>query len=202
MRKQIEAKDLLGYPAVYDVGMRQVTSLSKPVLTLADYPGFRIRVPKAKISVDLFATLGATPVPLDGTEIYTGLQTHLVDGQESPLATIESFKLYEVQKFISMTNHMWSAYWLIANPAAIAALPANIRPVVVRNNQKSALLERKDIAAMNDGLKSKLESQGMTFHTVDVAPLRAKLRPYYARLRADFGETAWNLLEKTSGKLT
>ena len=77
--------------------------------------------------------MGASPTPITFAEVYTALQNHTVDGQENPFAIIDTAKLYEVQKYLSVTNHMWSAYWLLGNQEAWKALPPDIQAVVGRN---------------------------------------------------------------------
>ena len=96
----------------------------------ADLHGFKIRVPPSPISLSMFKDLGAAPMTLNAAEIYTALQTHLADGQENPLGTIEANKMYEVQKYCSMTSHMWCGYWVLANGSAWKAMPAKSQDTV------------------------------------------------------------------------
>ena len=183
--------------------MRQTISRVKPLKSLEDFAGFKIRVLTSKIVIDLFTTLGASPTPLPGggPEFYTALQTGLVDGEDFPLATLETSKHYEIAKYVALTNHLWVGYRLLGNGDAMAALPADVRTVVVRNNKKYAALERQDMATFDESLKQTIAGQGMVFNSVDTRPFRAKLAPYYARWRPQFGEVAWTLLEKSVGKL-
>jgi len=99
--------------------------------------------------------------------MYVAMQTHIVDGQDSPLATIESFRLFEVQKYISITNHIWGGYWIAANAEAWNALPDDIRGIVSRNFLKYVMLERRDIHILNVSLADKLRRQGMAFNDAD-----------------------------------
>ena len=85
--------------------------------TPEDLKGYRIRVPVSPIFTSLFKALGANPTSINFNELYTALQTRLVDGQENGLVAIESGKLYEVQKYVSETNHIWDPFWLIREPA-------------------------------------------------------------------------------------
>jgi TRAP-type C4-dicarboxylate transport system substrate-binding protein len=181
--------------------MRHTTTSSRPIRTAADWAGIKIRTPPAKISVDLFATLGASPTPLDSSETYTSLQTHLIDAEESPLTTIEAQHFYEIQRYLSLTNHQWAAYWLIGNLEAVNALPPDIRAVLDQVTAKYSLLERRDVNEADLALIDKLKRQGMIVNTPDTASMRAKLGPYYARWKNELGATAWGLLEAKVGKL-
>ena len=90
-----------------DHGFRQITMKSKPINTPDDLKGVKIRLPVAPLFIALFQHLGASPTPINFGEVYSALQTGLVDGQENPLILIDTAKLYEVQKYCSMTNHIW-----------------------------------------------------------------------------------------------
>jgi tripartite ATP-independent transporter DctP family solute receptor len=200
IRKEFAAKGLYVFEKGWTYGFRETTSSSRPIRNAADFTGFKMRVSTA-IVADLFRTLGASPVPLDAVELYTSLQTHVVDGQETPLSVIESYRLYEVQKYLSLTNHIMTAGWLVANAEAWNALPPDIQEIVKRNAAKYALMERKDLLVLNTSLGDKLTRQGFTINTADTASMRARLGPYYARQKSEFGNTAWTLLESAVGKL-
>ena len=200
VNKEILAKGLYCFDRPFLNGMRQITSSVKPIADVADVEGLKIRTPPNKLAVDLFRTLGASPPPMNFTELYTALQSHIVDAQENPVAIIEVARLYEVQKFLSVTNHMWSAEFLIGNADAWAALPTDIQEICRTGFAKYLMLERNDVAKLNDTLTEQLGKQGMAVNTIaDPAAFRAKLAPFYARWKAEFGTTAWDLLESGSG---
>ncbi|MDE8350328.1 MAG: TRAP transporter substrate-binding protein [Acidocella sp.] len=123
-------------------GFRQITSSAKPVREPGDLKNFKIRVPNAPLLTTLFKSLGAYPTPIDFSEVYTALQTHLVEGQENPLAIIDTAKLYEVQKYCALSQHVWDGYWILGNPAAMKALPAATQEIVMHEFGQSALAER------------------------------------------------------------
>jgi TRAP-type transport system periplasmic protein len=189
------------FPTMWENGMREVTSGSKPILKVDDLQGFKIRTPPGRLWVDLFKSLGAAPVPLNFNEVYTGLQTKVIDGQENPYAVIELSRLFEVQKYLSVTNHMWSGFWLVSNNDSWNALPPDIKAIVTRNATKYALLARADTARLNGSLLDKLGRRGMTVEHPDLAGFRNKLADFYKRWKAEFGSQAWAELEKYSGNL-
>jgi tripartite ATP-independent transporter DctP family solute receptor len=202
LRKLIVDKGIFAMPRVFNFGMRQVTSSSHPIRNAADFAGFKIRTPPAPISVDLFKTLGASPTPIVFPELYLALQTKVVDGQETPYSTIDVAKFNEVQKYMSVTNHMATIFWFLGNMEAWNALPPTVQASILRHADRAALLERRDTEQQSVATADKLRREGMVFNTADAESMRAQLKPFYGRWKSEFGATAWDLLEKTAGKLT
>src|SRR6202023_101996 len=124
---------------IWDNGFRQITTSTKPIVTPADLQGMKIRVPVSALWTSLFKSLGASPTGINFAEVYSALQTKLVDGQENPLAIIYAAKLYEVQKYCSLTNHMWDGWWFLANKAAWDKVPATIQEIVAKRINEAAL---------------------------------------------------------------
>ena len=180
---------------------RQVTSWTHLINTAHDFVGFKLRTPTSRIVVDLFRTLGASPVPLDSNALYTALQTHVVDGEEFPIQVIAAYRLYEVQKYLSATNHIYSTLWLAANMDAWNALPGDIQETVKRNSNKYVMLERNDMHISIGSVADKLRRQGLIFNECDTASMRTKLAPYYTRCKNELGATVWSFLEAEVGKL-
>src|SRR4029079_5522671 len=116
----------------------------------------------SKIVVDLFKTLGASPVSLAAAEIYTALKNNLVDGTATGLAAIEAFKLYEVQKFVSLTNHAWSGLRVAASSDSWKKLPADLQAIVERNNTAFAAANRRDLGAADAATRTRLTQQGIS----------------------------------------
>ncbi len=134
VRGEIDKRGLYAFSKMYDNGYRQITSATKPVKTPEDLNGFKIRVPVSPLWTSLFKAFGASPTAINFSEVYSALQTHVVDGQENPLALIDTAKLYEVQKYVAITNHMWDGFWLLANKKAFEAL----RPTSARSSRRSS----------------------------------------------------------------
>ena len=203
VRDAIRGVGLYVHPKMWENGMRQITSSTKAIHTVSDLAGFKIRTPAGELWVDLFKSLGAAPAPLNFSELYTALQTHVFDGQENPYAIIDVGRLYEVQKYLSVTNHMWSAFHFLGNQEAWNAMPRDVQSIVERNLTKYALLQRRDTQLRNDSLSDKLARRGMAINRADTSGFRAKLSTsgFYTKWQGKFGAQAWSLLEKTSGKL-
>ena len=126
-----------------------------------------------------------------------------MEGEENPLPIIATAKLYEVQKYISLTSHVWDGYWILGNRAAWERLPADIRTIVTREFEKAAMLQRADIAKLSNSLRDDLKSKGITFVDVDREAFRAALArtSFYHDWKGKYGDEAWGLLEKSVGKL-
>jgi len=200
---QISAKGLLTVGKAWNNGFRQITSSEKPIKTPADLAGFKIRVPSAPLLTSLFKGLGAYPTPIDFSEVYTALQTHLVQGEENPLPIINSAKLYEVQKYCSLTSHVWDTYWILGNPSAFRALPDDVQGIVVKEFNTAAIAERAATQALGDTLRASMGAQGMTFIDVDKSAFRAALSQagFYSDWKQKFGTQPWSLLEQSVGTL-
>ena len=203
VRKQIEAAGLVVMDKIWDNGFREITSSTKPIRAASDLEGFKIRVPVGDMWISLFRALGASPDGISYNEVYSALQTHIVDGQENALAVIDASKLYEVQKYCSLTNHMWDGFWFLCNKRAWQRLPADLQGIVAKHVNAAALAERSDVGKLNASLQSSLQKHGLVFNTADAASFRAKLKSagYYAAMKRRFGDAEWALLEQTTGPL-
>ena len=203
VRAAIARVGLVAFDRIFDNGFRQTTTSTKPIAAPADFAGLKLRVPSSPLWTSMFKAFGAAPTTINISETYSALQTHVVEGQENPLAVISTAKLYEVQKYCSMTNHMWDGYWFLANRRAFDALPAGLREIATRHVNQAALAERADVRKLNDSLQSDLEAKGLAFNAPDPAPFREALRTagFYAEWRARYGPDAWAILEKASGEL-
>jgi TRAP-type transport system periplasmic protein len=204
IRGEIAKRGLVAMERIWDNGFRQTTTSTKPIVTPADFEGIKLRVPVSPLWTGMFQALGAAPISINFSEVYSALQTHIADGEENPLAVIDAAKLYEVQKFCSLTNHMWDGFWLLANRRAFERLPEDARTIVAREFNSSALDERRDVAKLNGELKDKLAGVGMQFNSIEPEPFRARLKAagFYKDWRARFGDEAWQTLEAAVGELS
>jgi TRAP-type transport system periplasmic protein len=205
VRTQIAAKaGLVPMERMWDLGFRQTTTSNHPVRDAADLVGLKLRTPIAPSLISLFKALKAAPVGMQYGEVYSALQTHIVDGQENPLSQVEAGKLYEVQKYCSMTNHVWDGYWICCNADAWNALPPDLQKIVGSCFNDVALEQRSDIAKLNATMRDTLTGKGMVFNDTTPDTFRAQLREakFYAEWRAKLGDEAWTLLEKAVGKVS
>jgi tripartite ATP-independent transporter DctP family solute receptor len=203
VRAEIAKRGLYAFPTMWDNGYRQITSSTKPIRTPEDLAGFKIRVPPSPLWTGMFKAFGASPTSINFNEVYSALQTHIVDGQENPLAIIDSGKLFEVQKYLSVTNHMWDGFWFLANRRAFEALPEEARMIVEREFNAAGMAEREDVAKLNATLQGALAARGLEFVPTDPAAFRAALKKagFYNEWREKFGAQAWSTLEGSVGSL-
>lgn len=203
VRSKIGEAGLVSVCRAWDNGFRHVTSSTREIRKPEDLKGFKIRVPQAPMLTSLFQALGAGPAPINFNELYSSLQTKVVEGQENPLPIIATAKLYEVQKSISLTGHVWDGYWILGNRRAWERLPADLRAIVEREFNRSGVDQRADIARLSASLREDLKGKGLNFIDVDRQAFRAALAKtsFYGDWKAKYGEQAWSLLEKFSGKL-
>ena len=203
VRADIGKTGLYPMRRIWDEGFRQTTSSSKQINAPDDLHGFKIRVPPSPISLAMFQGLGAAPVTMNVSELYTALQTHVVDGQENPLGNIETQKFYQVQKYVSMTGHMWVGYWLVANAAFWNGLPIDHRKLIEDTFNEQALVQRAANQKLDGTLEDTLKQQGMTFNTPDRAAFRGALEKsgFYKTWQGKFGQPLWSALEKYTGAL-
>lgn len=187
---------------MWDLGFRQITTSTKPIKTVDDLAGLKIRVPGAAAYSNTFKALGAAPVNMQYPEVYSALQTKIVDGQENPLALISTSKFYEVQKYCSLTNHIWDGFWFLINMRAWRRLPADLQEIAEKNFNQSGVDQRNDLEKLDITLREELKGS-MAINTTEPATFRQKLiaAGYYKDVRSKYGDEAWNLLQEYSGAL-
>ncbi|MCP1844233.1 tripartite ATP-independent transporter DctP family solute receptor [Bradyrhizobium sp. USDA 4524] len=205
VREAITKTGVVPLKKAWDNGFRQITSSSSRQLnSVDDLKGFKIRVPVTALLTSLFSGLGALPSSISYSELYSALQTHIVEGQENPLAQVSTGKLYEVQKFCALSNHCWSGYWILGNRRAMAGLPPDLLELINAAFDAAAVKERTDLVEMDRSLQEELTGKGMTFNKPDPVQFRAALvkAGFYTQWQKTYGADAWAALEKYTGKLT
>jgi tripartite ATP-independent transporter DctP family solute receptor len=201
LRQEMAAKGIHGFrEGGFDNGMRQIACNTRPIVVPGDLMGIKMRVPAGQMVADTFKAFGAEPVTINSNAIYGALKSGTVDAQENPLALIDLFKLYEVSKFVSMTNHMWSGFNLLAHLPTWTRLPEDVRRVIDRNVTKFVGLQREDQGRANDRQRGALAARGLVFNDVDAAPFRRQLAGFYATWKTTLGTKCWSLLEDAAGR--
>jgi TRAP-type transport system periplasmic protein len=203
IRAQIAKSGLTVMDRIWDNGFRHITSSVRPIASADDLKGMKIRVPPSPLWTSMFQALQAAPTSINFNEVYSALQTKVVQGQENPLAVIDTAKLYEVQKYCSLTNHMWDGFWFLANRKSWERLPAQLQAIAARRINEAALLERADVAALNATLQASLSAKGMVFNQPKSDSFRDRMRKagFYSEWKNKFGPDAWAILERYTGKL-
>jgi tripartite ATP-independent transporter DctP family solute receptor len=204
LRKQMGKAGLFAMEPMFQGGYRQIISGNKPINTPDDLSGFKIRVPISPMWVSLFNAFGASPTPINIAELYTALQTKIVDGAENYLSLLTAMRLYEVQKYVAMTNHMWDGYWILGNARMWRTIPKDMQEIIEAEFKKSVADQRQDMATIDAGVRGEMTAAGLTFTDPDVGAFREKLKKngYYAEWRGKFGPEAWSVLEHYAGPVS
>jgi tripartite ATP-independent transporter DctP family solute receptor len=202
LRAEMLAKGIVTFRHWFDNGFHHLTTGTKPIRTVDDLVGMKIRTPVQTMTVDFFETLGAKPVKFTLNQVYEVLRNRTVEGMTDPLGLILLLKLYEVQTYINLTDHWWSGFTLVANAEAWKALPPDLQAIVEKHAEKAALAQRQDIDKLNGGALEALRAKGMIVSQTDTSGFRKPLGAFYARWKENYGAKAWNLLEARVGKLT
>jgi tripartite ATP-independent transporter DctP family solute receptor len=165
--------------AVWENGFRHITNSKRPVNTPADLKGIKLRVPEGKWRLKMFQAYGANPSPMKFSELFTALQTGVMDGEENPFTQIYSAKLQEVQKYLSLSGHVYTPAYLIVGARQWSALPADVRKVL-EDTAKETQAFVYDAAARDDiALLAKLKQAGMVVNDVDQNAFVAASKPIY-----------------------
>lgn len=184
-------------------GFFEVQNRVRPINVPSDLGGLKIRVPPGPIDVGTFKAFGAAPTVITLSEVYTSLQTHLIDGIEVPLPTVRNFKFYEQVKFCSLTHHSGLAYMPFANADAWQRLPKNLQELVDRELNAAASAASKSMAAQEASVEGELTTDGMAFNRPALEPFSQVIRSsgLYKQLRDQYDPKGWEMLEKTTGRL-
>ncbi len=196
MRK-LEDKGLVGL-VYWENGFRNLTNSQKPVNGPEDFSGLKLRVMQNNVFLETFQRLGANAIPLPFSELFTALETKTVDGQENPYNTILSSKFYEVQKYLSITNHVYSPWIVTASKKWWDGLSADERDVLLKAAAVSRDFERKDTRQEADKALAQLKADGMQINTVSpeaVQKMRETIAPVNEKIKQDVGPGLWNAVQ-------
>jgi TRAP-type transport system periplasmic protein len=200
--EEMATKGMYLFPiAGFDNGMRQVTTVNRPIVKPDDFAGMKIRVPPGQMIFDTFAAFGAQPITTPANQIYDALKTGKVEAQENPLAIMQGYKLDDMVRYVSLTNHMWSGFNLMAQLGIWRTLPDDVKAVIERNAAKYVRQQREEQGRLNAGLRETFAARGIAFNEVDQAAFRARLPGVYATWKDKLGSKCWGLLEAEVGKL-
>lgn len=190
---KLQEKGLVGL-VYWENGFRNLTNNKHAVARLEDLDGIKLRVMQNNVFIDSFKTLGANAVPLPFSELFSALETKTVDGQENPYNTILSSKFYEVQKYLTVTNHVYSPWIVTVSKKWWDQLGKAEQKVLMDAAVKSRDFERKDTRAEADKALADLKGKGMQINQLSPAEanrMREKLASVNAGIAANVGEDLW-----------
>ncbi|UEC23070.1 TRAP transporter substrate-binding protein [Pasteurella canis] len=173
--KELEAQGLKGL-AFWEVGFRSFTNSKHPVKTPDDIKGLKVRTNQNPMYIQAFSILGANPVPMPLSELYTALETRAVDAQEHPVGIVWSAKLYEVQKYLSLTNHGYTPLIVVMNKAKFDALSPALQTALVEAAQEAGVYQRQLNLENEKGIIEKMQKAGIeVIDSVDTKPFKAAI---------------------------
>ena len=190
LHRKLEDKGVVGL-AYYELGFRELTNSRRPVRKVEDIAGLKLRVIPNPINVDWVTALGANPTPLPFPELYAALEQKAVDGQENPVATIKGAKLFEVQKYLTLTNHQYNPQSVVVSKRFWDTLAPADRKILQDAATESAAYQRTQSRAMLQSGVEDLRKAGMEITELpaaEVAKLREKMKPVIAKHSATVGE--------------
>jgi len=174
--------------SLWDNGIRHTSNNKRPINTPNDLKGIKLRTPPDPMTLDIFKALGANPAPLAFSELYIALQQGVFDGQENPLVNIYSSKLYEVQKYISLTGHKYEATPLLASKVVWNTMSKQDQAAVKEAAIEAGKLNRQLSLAADADLKAKLTAAGVQINPVDQAPFIAQTKNVYDKWSKQYPE--------------
>ena len=165
--------------AIWENGFRNITNNTRPINVPADLQGLKLRTPKSVWRVKMFKAYGANPAPLSFSEVFVALQTGTFDGQENPLAQIASGKFQEVQKYLSMTGHVYTPAYVTVSTKYWAKLPQDVRKVLEETAKETQAYVYKTAARLEVDLLAELKAGGMAVNNANKDAFIAASKPIY-----------------------
>src|SRR3954447_14369359 len=165
--------------ATWENGFRQITNNLHPINKPEDLKGIKLRVPKGKWRLKMFQGYGASPSAMGLSEVFVALQTGVMDGEENPLTQIYTSKFQEVQKFLSMTDHVYTPAWIVTSPRKWASLPADLRKTVEDAAKETQPFVYENGAKMDEDLLGKIKEAGLKVNDADKAAFQKASKPVY-----------------------
>lgn len=188
---------------VWDLGFRHLTNSRRPIERMEDIQGLKIRVIASPIFIDLFTTLGANPVPMTFGELYGALESRTVDGQDNPLGVIESAKFAEVQKFLSLSRHVYTGMPLLMSKKTWDGMSETERRIIRESAEEAKKLQREVTQAKEaqaiDGLKKTMQVNEVS--SPELARLRQKVQPVVDKFSREVGEATYKQVAEELARL-
>ena len=186
--------------AWWENGFRQLTNDKKPIVKPSDLKGMKIRVTLDKIRMDTFKALGASPVPINFSELYSALQQKVVDGQENPFSIIYSNAFYEVQKYLSLSGHIWGSALLCVNENVWKQLSPADQKTFAKLAKKWRDEQRRQTMQQEKEFLAKLKEKGMKVNEVDKPAFKKAVAEVWKKYESEFGKELVDLVRQYRNK--
>ncbi len=169
MAKNLEAKTGYQFIGVWENGFRHITNNVRPINVPADLKGIKLRTPKSKWRLKMFQSYGANPTPMAFSEVFTALKTGTMDGQENPYAQIASAKFQEVQKYLSITSHVYTPAYVAVHKDHYSKIPADVRKILEAAAKENQKFVYKRAAELEKSLLDVIKKAGVKVNTANNA---------------------------------
>jgi tripartite ATP-independent transporter DctP family solute receptor len=177
--------------AIGELGFRQISNNVRPIVKPEDLKGVKLRTPDNPFRISIFKHFGANPTPMAFPEVYVSLRQGVIDGQENPLSSINSAKFYEVQKYISMTYHVFTPTVIMISKKHWDQWPADVQKAIMEAS-KMAMDYSHELSAENDGKLRGVMEKHSKFNEIDADAFRAAAKPLYAKIEEKVGTAVWD----------
>lgn len=178
---QEEGYRILG---IWENGFRHITNNVRPIDTPDDLDGIKLRTPRGEWRVKMFQTYGANPTPMAFSEVFTALQTGVIDGQENPYAQIASAKFQEVQDYLSITGHVYTPAYLLAGERTFSQLPEDVQQILAESAKDAQAFVYEEAARLEEELLGVIESAGVEVNEADTQAFIDASGPIYDEFAA------------------
>ena len=177
-------------PAIGELGFRQISNNVRPIVKPADLDGIKLRTPDNPFRITIFKHFGANPTPMSFAEVYVALRQGVIDGQENPLSSINSAKFYEVQKYISLSNHVFTPSVFMYSKLHWDTWPSDVQTAITEASEVAMAFSHEQSAANESALRAKMEEHS-AFNDIDAAAFREAAMPLYAEIEKKVGKELW-----------
>ena len=167
MAKNLEAKTGYQFIGVWENGFRHITNNVRPINVPDDLKGIKLRTPKSKWRLKMFQSYGANPTPMAFSEVFTALKTGTMDGQENPYAQIASAKFQEVQKYLSITSHVYTPAYVAVHKDHYSKIPADVRKILEAAAKENQKFVYKRAAELEKSLLDVIKKAGVKVNTAN-----------------------------------
>lgn len=168
----LDAQGLYG-AAYWESGFKQITNSVKPITSPEDLAGIKMRTMSSPIIISQYETWGANPIPIAFAEVYNALQQGVAEAQENGFVSIDKMKFYEVQKYLTVSNHAYLGYAFIVNKAAWDGMPADLQEIVQAAIEEARDFQRAETASLDESLKTKMIEEGIEVYELDAEGIAA-----------------------------
>jgi TRAP-type transport system periplasmic protein len=203
MHKLLEEKGVVGL-AYWELGYREITNSKRPISKVEDLEGLKLRVIPNPINVEWVKALGANPTPMPFPEVYGGLESKAVDGQENPISVIAANKFWEVQKHMVLSNHQYNPQSVIFSKKVWDTYSAAEKKILEDSAVEASKVQREQSRAAVAANLELLKKNGMAvteFSPAEVAKLRDKMKPVIAKFSSSVGDATVGEVQAELAKL-